>query len=256
VRGGITNEVASKVRASAAHLVNNLMDNGMAIATLSRMVTHDPTLYDHSASVAMLAGMIAGRCLEKPLSTKETEVVAQCGLYHDVGKTCVPSGVLNKPGRFTDDEFAVMKTHALLGEKELQKVVDGGAPIDEMAVRVAGEHHERFFGGGYPRGKKGRFEDNKEAGIHLYSRIVTIADVYSALLMKRVYKPAYEAQDAIKIMAQTAEKEYDPIIFPRFLKSVVGSLNEFQEKTVGKDKGRILYLDEEGNLRERKKMKP
>jgi len=253
VRGGITNEVALKVRASAAHLVSNLMDSGMAIATLSRMVIHDPTLYDHSASVAMLAGMIASKCLDRPLSPKECEVVAQCGLYHDVGKTCVPTGVLNKPGRFTDDEYQVMKTHALLGEQELGKVISGGAPIDELAARVAGEHHERFYGTGYPRAKQGRYEEDKEKGIHLYTRIVSIADVYSALLMKRIYKPAYDAQDAIKIMAQTAEKEYDPVIFNRFLKSVVGSLNTYQEKSHGKDRGRILYLDEEGTLREKKK---
>jgi putative nucleotidyltransferase with HDIG domain len=252
VRGGINNEVASQVKASAAYLVNNLLDSESAVVTLSRMVIHDPTLYDHSAAVAMLAGVIAKTCVPNRIfSPREVEVVAQCGLYHDVGKTCVPSAVLNKPGKFTDDEYSVMKTHATLGEKELKEVIVAGAPIDELAARVAGEHHERFFGGGYPSGRQGRFEEDPKNGIHVYTRVVTIADVYSALLMKRVYKPAYQAQDAIKIMADVAPKEYDPEIFPKFLQSVIASLNTYQEKHAKKDKGRILFMDENGKLRER-----
>jgi len=250
VRGGITAEVAIQVKASAAFLVGNLMDNDVAIATLSRMVTHDPTLYDHSASVAMLSAMIGRQCLEKPLSPKETELVSQCGLYHDVGKTCVPSAVLNKPGRFTEEEFSIMKKHAEFGEEELQKVIKSGAPVDPMAARVAGEHHERFCGQGYPKGKSGCYEVDPVNGIHLYTRVVTIADVYSALLMKRVYKPSYEPQDAIKIMAAIAEKEYDPGIFSKFVKSVVGSLNKYQERHSTLQKGRILYFDEDGELKE------
>ncbi len=250
VRGGITSEVANQVKASAAFLVGNLMDSGVAIATLSRMVTHDPTLYDHSASVAMLAAMIGRQCLQKPLSPKESEMISQCGLYHDVGKTCIPSAVLNKPGRFTEDEFEVMKKHAEYGEEELLKVIESGAPIDPITARVAGEHHERFCGQGYPRGRKGCYEDDPVNGIHLYTRVVTIADVYSALLMKRVYKPSYEPQDAIKIMATVAEKEYDPEIFSKFVRSVVHSLNEYQRLNSTTQKGRILYFDEGGQLRE------
>lgn len=253
VRGGINGEVAKRVHQSATYMVNNLMDSDMAIATLSRMITHDPTLYDHSASVAMIAGMICNQCLPKPMSPKETILVSQCGLYHDVGKTCVPSSILNKPGRFTAEEFEIMKTHAELGEEELLKVIEGGAPIDPIAARVAGEHHERFGGHGYPRGRRGRYEEDKKNGIHLYTRIVTIADVYSALLMKRIYKPSYEPQDAIKIMAQSAQAEYDPSIFFEFIKTVVHSLNSYQEKRYGKDRGRLLEFDEEGNLRERRR---
>jgi putative nucleotidyltransferase with HDIG domain len=254
VRGGISEEVAGQIKSSASYLVSNLMGNEFAIATLSRMVTHDPTLYDHSASVAMISGLIALQCLPEPLSKKDSELVTQCGLYHDVGKTCVPSVILNKPGKFTDEEFAIMKSHAELGEQELQKIIKNGTNINEVVARVAGEHHERFGGRGYPRGRSGRLESDPVNGIHLYSRIVTIADVYSALLMKRIYKPAYEAQDAIKIMAGVAKEEYDPIIFKGFLLSVVKSLNLYQDKIHGKDKGRILSFDSEGKLTENKRL--
>ncbi len=252
VKGGVNAEVAEQVKASASFMVSNLLDSGTAIATLSRMVIHDPTLYDHSASVAMFGGMIATRCLKKSLAPKDVEVVAQCGLYHDIGKTCVPSAVLNKPGKFTDEEFAIMKTHAALGETELSNTIKAGAPIDVVAIRVAGEHHERFQGGGYPKGKAGRLEENPESGIHLYTRIISIADVYSALLMKRVYKPAYEAQDAIRVMSESASRDFDPDIFGSFVREVVESLNELQGRSKMQGRGRILFFDEQGTLRERK----
>jgi len=249
VKGGITNDVVDRVTATASLLVNNLLDSTVAIATLSKMVTADPTLYDHSASVAMIASMIAQRGVSKKLNNKQIEIIAKCGMYHDVGKTCVPSAILNKPGKFSPEEFEVMKSHTTLGENELFEASKHCHGINHECSRVAGEHHEKFAGGGYPRGRKGRHEQDPENGIHLYTRIVSIADVYSALLMKRVYKSAYEPQDAIKIMTESADRDFDPAIFNDFLKLVVSSLNEYQGKS-GSGKGRILYFDEEGNLKD------
>lgn len=247
VRGGVTSEVAQRVKAVASFTVNNLLDSDVAIGTLSRMVIADPTLYDHSASVAMIASMIAARILPKPLTQRESEAIAQCALYHDVGKTCVPNNILNKPGKFTPEEYEIVKSHTTLGNGELLKCIEAGAPIQPIAARVALEHHEKFIGGGYPLGKKGRMEEDEGNGIHLYSRIVSIADVYSALLMKRIYKPAYEAQDALKIMVGCA-KDYDPVLFKPFVKAVLESLNAAQEKN---GKGRILEFDGTGGLREK-----
>lgn len=250
VKGGINAATADKVKASASFMVSNLMDSGVAIGTLSRMVICDSTLYDHSASVAMIAGVIATKILKKPLGQRDAEIVSQCALYHDVGKTCVPNHILNKPGKFTPEEFEIMKSHTILGSEELQKCVHAGANIHPMAIRTALEHHEKFNGKGYPHGRKGRLEEDEAKGIHLFSRIVTIADVYSALLMKRVYKDAFESQDAIKIMAECVD-DYDPEIFNGFLTDVVKSLNALQEKT--NSKGRLLYFDESGKLQEKKR---
>ena len=249
VKGGINAVTADKVKASASYMVSNLMDSGVAIGTLSRMVICDPTLYDHSASVAMISAVIASKVLKKPLSPRETEVVSQCALYHDVGKTCVPNHILNKPGKFTPEEFEIMKAHTTLGCEELERCVQTGANIHPLAIRTALEHHEKFNGKGYPHGRRGRLEQDEQHGIHLYSRIVMIADVYSALLMKRVYKEAFESQDAIKIMADCMD-DYDPIIFKDFLHDVVKSLNTLQEKA---SKGRLLFFDESGKLQETKK---
>lgn len=254
VRGGISKSVALEAKASAKHLIDNLLDSHVAISTLSRMVLADETLYDHSASVAMIAGIIARNLLGR--SKTEAELCARGGLYHDVGKTCVPNHVLNKPGKFSPEEWEIMKTHTTLGFEELMRAIDSGAPIEEEVARVALEHHERFEGGGYPKNLKGRLED-REDGIGFLSRVVTIADVYSALLMKRVYKDAFDQKQSLGIMREKAPTDYDPLIWAKFEESVARSIDmqaevNFAEKD---DHGRIFLLDKRGlhNLSGKKK---
>ncbi|RYZ92950.1 MAG: HD domain-containing protein [Proteobacteria bacterium] len=244
IRGGITRGVALEARAATTKLIDNLMDSHVAIGTLSRMILVDSTLYDHSAAVAMLSGVISRNLMG--YSKEDAESCARGGLYHDVGKTCVPNAVLNKPGSFTPEEFEVMKTHATHGYEELQKAIEAGAPIDHDVARVAYEHHEKFSGGGYPNGRKGRFEDDPASGIHRYARVVSVADVYSALLMKRVYKDAFTQEKALEIMSKNAPNDYDPMIWEPFEKSVSSSVEYFntlnRSNYVGD--GRILLLDQ------------
>ena len=230
VKGGIDKEVAKRATQAASYMVQNLMNSEAAMGTLSRMVSIDPTLYDHSAAVAMFSGLMATRFAQNPLSEKDAAIVAQCGLYHDTGKTCVPSAILNKPGSFTDEEYEVMKSHTHLGSFELQKAKDNGAPIDDLVVRVALEHHERFLGHGYPFGRKGRLEEDPENGIHLYSRFVAIADAYSALLMKRVYKPALSSEKAISLMSKNAPKDFDMEIYASFISTIRKSIKNLADK--------------------------
>ncbi|MFK7828065.1 MAG: HD-GYP domain-containing protein [Oligoflexales bacterium] len=229
VRGGITNHVANQAIAATATLMSTQIDSEVAVGTLSRMINCDSSLYDHSASVAMLSAIIASSFLPNPLHKQECEVVAQCGLYHDAGKSCVPNHVLNKPGIFTPEEFEIMKFHTQHGYDELIKAIGKGAPIHDVSARVALEHHERFTGKGYPNQRKGRLEDD-ENGIHQYTRIVSIADVYSALLMKRVYKDALTSAEAIKLMKKVAENDFDPLIFDPFYNHVMSSIDLFDKK--------------------------
>ena len=99
-----------------------------------------------------------------------------------------------------------------------------------MVARVALEHHERFTGKGYPYGLKGRLEEDPENGIHVYSRIISIADSYSALLMERVYKPALPAQQAIDILTKNAYENFDPDIFFPFINAMQDSIEKLSEK--------------------------
>lgn len=227
VKGGIDEEVVARVRASASQIVSSVLDSQAALFTLSKMITCDPTLYDHSATVAMICAIISQEMVERPMSEKEVMLVAECGLFHDAGKTCVPTEILNKPGKLTPEEFDEIKKHTIYGREELSDSAKKGAPIHELSVRVAYEHHEKFTGKGYPEGRKGRLESDPNAGIHLYSRICMIADVYSALLMKRVYKEAFEPGQALKIMIESNE-DYDPQLFKPFVGLVVDSVKKFQ----------------------------
>lgn len=236
VKGGIDAEVARRVRASASLLVSSALDSEASLFTLSKMISCDPTLYDHSASVAMLCAIIAQDLGTKRMNEKEVTLVTQCGLFHDAGKTCVPSETLNKPGKLTPEEFAIIKNHTVFGRDELLRVKESGAPIDDVIIRVAHEHHEKFNGRGYPEGRAGRLETDPQRGIHLYSRICMIADVYSALLMKRIYKEAYEPTEALKIMTDSSD-DYDPELFKKFVGKVSVS--------IAKHEGQAAYSHEE-----------
>jgi HD-GYP domain-containing protein (c-di-GMP phosphodiesterase class II) len=227
VHGGIDEDVVARARASASLLVSSVIDSQATLYTLSKMITCDPTLYDHSASVAMLCAVVAQQMPGQTFSEKELTLIAECGLFHDAGKTCVPTEILNKPGRLTPEEFEQMKKHTLYGRDSLSASKEAGAPIDSLIIRVAYEHHEKFNGRGYPEARNGRLETDSERGIHLYSRVCMIADVYSALLMKRVYKESLEPGDALKIMIND-NGDYDPDLFKPFVGLVVSSIKKYQ----------------------------
>jgi len=247
LRGGINQEATRKVAAAASFMVSNLMDNNYSIATLSRMIQIDPSLYDHSAAVAMFSGIMGNASYQGKLSQKNVEALTQCGLYHDAGKACIPHAVLNKPGSFTPEEFEIMKTHAILGYKFLTKSIDEGASIERIVAEVALQHHERFTGKGYPHGKKGRLEEDPENGIHPFARIVAIADSYSALLMERVYKPALPAEEALRLLEANAVEHFDPLFFKPFVAALKKSLNLYEEKK-GSLNGNIYVVEKGDNV--------
>lgn len=252
VRGGVDFQTAEHLKAAASALIANLVTYEETLGTLSKIINYDPALYDHSASVTMFASVIGKFFVsEPPLPQKELELLAQCALYHDIGKTLVPIWILNKPARLSAEEFDVLKQHTTLGYMELGSLAAKGVQLDPLIPRVALEHHEKMNGKGYPKARMGRFEDDTTNGIHLFSRIVAIADVYAALLMKRVYKPSYDPIQAIRIMTETAEADFDTVIFSRFLKGVVSALKNQDFHSGG---GRILDFDEYGRLIEKKKV--
>ena len=130
---------------------------------------------------------------------------------HDIGKIHIPDAVLNKPGRLTDEEFSIMKTHTLAGEKLLTyaKSELGDSEYLDMAMQMAAYHHEWWNGKGYPYGISG--ED-----IPLCARIMAVADVFDALTSKRCYKSAIPLEKAYSIIREESGTHFDPAIVDAF----------------------------------------
>ncbi|MBR4431131.1 MAG: HD-GYP domain-containing protein, partial [Clostridiales bacterium] len=128
----------------------------------------------------------------------------QAAPMHDLGKIAVDDAVLRKPGKFTPEEFAEMKKHAAEGARIVDQILDGteNEAFHKVAVNVAHYHHERWDGSGYPEGLKGE-------EIPIEARIMAIADVYDALVSKRVYKDKFSFDDADRIMMESMGKHFD-----------------------------------------------
>jgi putative two-component system response regulator len=131
---------------------------------------------------------------------------------HDIGKVAIPDSVLLKPGALTPEEFEIMKRHASLGWQTLDAALTAHpeAKYLRMARDIAGSHHEKFDGSGYPHGIKGE-------EIPLCGRIVALADVYDALTTKRVYKQAFSHEQARSIIVEGSGKHFDPAVVEAFL---------------------------------------
>lgn len=131
---------------------------------------------------------------------------------HDIGKVGIPDCILLKPGKLDKEEFEIMKKHTTIGVEALShdlKIGDVPAFI-KTAIEVAGTHHERFDGSGYPAGLKG-------IGIPLPGRLMAIVDVYDAITSKRVYKPAFTHEYALELIKSESGKQFDPEIVNAFI---------------------------------------
>ena len=140
------------------------------------------------------------------LPEKESEMLKQASPMHDIGKVAIPDAVLNKPGRFNDEERAIMDTHAQLGYDMLQS---SSRTLIKMAATLAYEHHEKYNGTGYPNKLKG--ED-----IHIYGRITALADVFDALGSARVYKEAWDDERIFKMFKEERGEHFDPKLIDIF----------------------------------------
>ena len=149
----------------------------------------------------------------KYLDKKTIDLLIKVTPLHDIGKITIPEKILFKPAKLTREEFEIVKTHAVAGEKILLKIA--GSELQDsyyfiLAREIAVSHHEKWDGSGYPYGLAGE-------KIPLAGRIMAIVDVYDALTSKRIYKEAYTHNKALKIMMTYRDKAFDPEILDVFL---------------------------------------
>jgi len=159
----------------------------------------------YSSILARLAGM----------GDEEANLIEMASPMDDIGKIAIPDDILNKPGKLTFEEFEIMKTHAAIGHEILSH---SKRKIIKAAAIVAGEHHERWDGKGYPNGKVGE-------EIHIYGRITAIADVFDALGSDRCYKKAWELDRILELFKSENGKQFDPNLTELFF----ANLDKFLE---------------------------
>ncbi|GAB4215332.1 MAG: cyclic di-GMP phosphodiesterase [Rhodoferax sp.] len=211
----------------ARELVEEISDsvsrNPGAIISLARLKTADDYTYMHSVAVcAMMVALARQLRLDEP----QTRSCGMAGLLHDLGKVAMPLDVLNKPGKLTDAEFAIMKTHPTEG----YKMLSASPGTDAVALDVVLHHHEKVNGTGYPEGLTGD-------QISLYAKMGAVCDVYDAITSNRPYKAGWDPAESLRLMAEWSAGHFDSQVFQAFVKSIgiypVGSLVRLNSGRIG-----------------------
>jgi putative nucleotidyltransferase with HDIG domain len=213
--------------ASAQSLVEEISDsvtrNPGALISLARLKTADDYTYMHSVAVCALMVALAKQL---QLNDDQTRLAGMAGLLHDLGKAAIPLSVLNKPGKLTDKEFTVVRSHPVEGYHMLKE----GGSVPDAVLDACLHHHEKMDGTGYPDKLKGE-------NISVIARMTAICDVYDAVTSDRPYKSGWDPSESLRRMAEWTNDHFDLRMFQAFVKSIgiypVGSLVRLTSGRVG-----------------------
>lgn len=184
-------------------LIDSAVRNHQTLTCLAKLDTFDNYTYSHCVNVAALA-VVFGRFLDLDHDTLMTLGLA--GLFHDLGKTKVPRRILNKPGRLSALEFKEIQLHPVYSRDILAK-----QSVDDVILRAAIEHHEKYNGSGYPLG----LTPDKVGSM---ARILSLADVFDALTSRRPYKESMLTNKALSVMYGMRGQDFDPADVDLFIK--------------------------------------
>ncbi len=212
-----------EAQAVVAEMVDNITRDADASLWITNLKNRDEYTSLHCLNVCVLT---LAYCRHLGYERDELERIGLGALLHDVGKARVPKEILNKPGRLSDEEFAVMKRHTVDG----YEMLSGSGKLSDLTLRIVRSHHERVGGQGYPDGLAG--SDIPEPVL-----AVGIADAYDALTSDRPYKDGLAAEKALGILHKEAPREFGAELMEGFIRCVgiypIGSLVELDSGALG-----------------------
>ncbi|QDQ25149.1 two-component system response regulator [Chitinimonas arctica] len=188
----------------------------MALASLAE--TRDNETGNHIRRTQRYVRLLANRLKAHPkfqalLDDETIQLLFKSAPLHDIGKVGIPDSILLKPGRLTPEEFEIMKTHTTLGQKTIavaEKLLDAPSSFLRLAREIAYSHQEKWDGSGYPDGLAGN-------EIPVSARLMAVADVYDALISRRVYKPALSHAEAVDLIREGRGHHFDPDVVDAFM---------------------------------------
>ncbi len=202
------NNASEKMLQSSEEVMNImeqcLSENEAGFHSLTMITNKDYYTYTHRVNVGLYCMAYGIKTKRGPNDTRE---LGLGGMLHDVGKSKIDASLINKIGKLTDEEFQIIKSHSSLGKEILESMQCYGTNV----VRMAGEHHEKFNGNGYPNGLVGEEISN-------FARICKVMDVYDALTTRRSYKKALAPFEALTIMRKQMVDEFDFDILGNFVR--------------------------------------
>lgn len=210
-------------------ITDSILRNRDALISLGRIKERDNYTFQHSVNVCALLVSFSNALDFEPATIREVGIG---GLLHDIGKMKVPLSILNKPGPLTEKEFEAMKSHAALGRDILRETPN----IPDNAIMVAGQHHERYDGTGYP-------DQLKSDEISRFGQMAAIVDVYDALTSNRVYHKGEEPTGVLRKLYEWSKFHFDVELVQHFIRTIgiypIGSL-------VSLESGRLAVVVEQG----------
>ena len=198
--------------------VSSVFRNQNALACLSRIRDKDSYLMEHSVNVAVLMSILGKHLQLEPVTLHQCVTGA---LLHDIGKILIPDSVLHKPGKLSDEEFGIMKKHSTFS----REILNRSGTFPQICVNIAGQHHEKLDGTGYPDGLKGE-------NIAAEARMASVVDIYDAITADRVYHKGMTPSVALRRMLEWVDFHLDKQYLHAFIKAIgiypVGSLVELE----------------------------
>ena len=195
------------IRSVINEMVDEIQRNRKTMINIVDLRTFDDYTFSHSLNVAVLS-VVVGTVMK--LDRQALQDLAMGSLIHDIGKIFIDKNIINKNGKLTPEEYDEVKQHSQKGYDYLLKTYNG---LSDNAMKAVLEHHEQYSGEGYPNGLAGE-------NIHLFGRIICVADVYDALTSDRPYRRAMLPSDAVEYIMGGFNRMFDPTVVNAFIKKV------------------------------------